>query len=260
MKYDRYVKNGCLAWTLTSNGYKYLTWNFALMWQKTKCSAPLMVVCADKPSYQFLTREGISCVLWDNFLSDFGPQVVPFGSRQFATLNRVKLALLNTFAGDPAIQQCLYFDGDIAIYKDVVGDLLARLSASPEGILCQCDEKAKDCSVGLAGLAITNVCPNFCTGLVAFKHGGDGGIFKITDETLWSAKPEDQVWVNEAAGRLGVAVGILPRELYPNGARCSLTHSTPELKNEAYLLHYNYRVGGTKVADMKRFGDWHLIY
>lgn len=257
MKYERYVKDGCLAWTLTSNGYKYLTWNFALMWQRAKCSAPLMVVCADKPSYQFLSREGISCVLWDNFLSDFGPQVVPFGSRQFSTLNRVKLALLNTFAGDPAVQQCLYFDGDIAIYKDVVSDIRARLAESSKDVLCQCDEKPKECSAD-SEQAIP--CPNFCTGVVAYKHGGDGGIFKITDEALWAAKPEDQVWVNDAAKRLGVSVAILPRELYPNGARCSLTHSTPELKMSAFLLHYNYRVGGTKVADMKRFGDWLLVY
>jgi hypothetical protein len=257
MKYERYVKDGCLAWTLTSNGYKYLTWNFALLWQRAKCSAPLMVVCADKPSYQFLSREGISCVLWDKFLNDFGPQVVPFGSRQFSTLNRVKLALLNTFAGDPAVQQCLYFDGDIAIYKDVVSDIRARLAESTKGVLCQCDEKPKECS---ADSATATACPNFCTGVVAFKHGGDGGIFKITDEALWAAKPEDQVWVNDAAKQLGVSVAILPRELYPNGARCSLTHSTPELKMSAFLLHYNYRVGGTKVADMKRFGDWLLVY
>lgn len=253
MRITPFLKDGCLCWTLTSNGYKYMTWNFALHWQKACPGVPLLVVCADKPSQQFLSREGVRCVLWDNALADYGPQIVPFGSRQFSTLNRLKLTLLDTFAKDEAILKCLYFDGDIAVYKNVAEDLKARLEEKP--LWMQCDEQVQTCTA-----SDQQRCPNTCTGVIAFKHGADGGIFKITDQAIWSQKPEDQVWVNYAATQLGVPVAVLPREQYPNGARLSLTKKDPELTEKVFLLHYNYRVGDSKKADMKRFGDWLLPY
>jgi hypothetical protein len=185
-------------------------------------------------------------------MADFGPQIVPFGSRQFMSLNRLKLKLLDTFANDASIQQCIYLDGDIAVYQHVAQDLVTRLQTDVTGLLFQCDEQHQTCS--------GPSCPNICTGCIAFRHGADKGCFKITDETVWKEKPEDQVWVNQALARLHISYTVLPRELYPNGTRCSLTHSDLTKKSEAKLLHYNYRVGNAKVADMKRFGDWLLPY
>ena len=248
MKYEKYIKDGLLAWTLTSNGYKFLTWNLVLMWNKV-CSVPLCIVCADRESFSFLQREGISCVMWDTSLVNFGPQIVPFGSRQFVMLNRLKLTLLNLFAKDENIKQCLYLDGDIAVYKDIVSGIRSNLSEA--NFWAQCDEQGHECS---------GVCPNFCTGLLAWNHGADLDVFKITDMDVWKQKPEDQVWVNYSAKLAGLSVSILPRDLYPNGARASLTKNTPELNEKAICLHYNYRVGDSKKADMKRFGDWQLIY
>ena len=253
MRIIPFVKDGTLCWTLTSNGYKYMTWNFALHWQKACPGTPLLVVCADKPSQQFLSREGVRCILWDNALADFGPQIVPFGSRQFSTLNRLKLTLLNTFSQDESIQNCIYLDGDIAVYKNVAEDLKARLDLQP--LWMQCDEQVQECTA-----TEQQRCPNTCTGVIAFKHGADGGIFNITDQEVWSKKPEDQVWVNYAASTLGIPVAVLPRDLYPNGARLSLTKRDPSLIEKCFLLHYNYRVGDSKKADMKRFGDWLLPY
>ncbi len=253
MKLAPFVKEGCLCWTLTSNGYKYMTWNFTKFWQTSCPGVPLLVVCADKPSYQFLTREGVRCSLWDNALADFGPQIVPFGSRQFSTLNRLKLTLLDSFAKDETIEKCIYLDGDIAVYKNVAEDLKARLDEHP--LWMQCDEQVQDCTAD-----DQQRCPNTCTGVIAFRHGADGGIFKITDQALWAQKPEDQVWVNTAAKALDVPVAVLPRDLYPNGARLTLTKRDPALLEKCCLLHYNYRVGDSKKADMKRFGDWLLPY
>jgi hypothetical protein len=253
MKIDPFLRDGFLAWTLTSNGYKYLTWNFALQWSKAVPGQPLCVVCADKPSYQFLRREGIQCVLWDNALADFGPQIVPFGSRQFSTLNRLKLVLLDGFAKNEAIKQCLYLDGDIALYKNIVMDMRQRLAEKP--IWMPCDERCTECT-----RSATNPCPNFCTGLIAWNHGADKDIFHLTDGTKWAEAPEDQLWVNRVVKEKGVQISILPRDLYPNGSRLTLTKITPELKDMAICLHYNYRVGDAKKADMKRFGDWLLPY
>ncbi len=250
MKYSQYIKDGFLAWTLTSNGYKYLTWNFVLHWRRAVPGWPILVVCADKPSYQFLQREGISCVMWDTALADFGPQVVPFGSRQFSVLNRLKLRLLDLFAKDVEVQQCLYIDGDIIVYKNIVDDIQRRLIEAP--FLMQCDEQVHECS--------GSPCPNLCSGLIAFQHGAEGGVFPVTDEAVWSQKPEDQVWVNFSIRQTQIPVTALPRIQYPNGARATLTKRDPELSAEAICLHYNYRVGDSKKADMRRFGDWLLPY
>jgi len=236
---------------LTSNGYKYYTWNLATMWSRAVKGVPLCVVCADKPSYNFLQREGVRCVLWDAVLGDFGPQIVPFGSRQFASLNRLKLRVLDFFAGKSDIQQCLYLDGDIAVYKDIVEDMRQRLQDAP--LWLQCDEQISECSN-------SESCPNLCSGLIGWNHGADAGIFKVTDEALWSKKPEDQVWINGSIKRLEVSARALPRELYPNGARVNKTNTNKELFYAAICLHYNYRVGDSKKADMKRYGDWLLPY
>jgi hypothetical protein len=254
MNVSKYIKEGTLAWTLTSNGYKYLTWNFVLHWRRAVPSQPILVVCADKASYQFLAREGIACVMAENVLPDYGPQVVPFGSRQFSILNRLKLALLDTFAQDEQIKLCIYLDGDIIVYKNIV-DYLRTGAAEGRTFQVQCDEQKHECSA-----ADTALCPNFCTGIIAFSHGADVGCFKITDALRWSDKPEDQVWVNASTKLLGVSVSILPRDLFPNGARASLTKGNPILAEKAMLLHYNYRVGDSKKGDMKRFGDWLLPY
>lgn len=116
----------------------------------------------------------------------------------------------------------------------------------------QCDEQCIECT--------GSPCPNVCSGLIAWCHGADQGCFKLDNEKVWLEKPEDQVWVNYKLRELGIQVSVLPRDLYPNGARCTKTKTTPELKDKAICLHYNWRVGGSKKADMKRFGDWLLPY
>lgn len=252
-----FIKDGIFCWTLTSNGYKYYTWNLWLQWTKEMSPRqPLCILCADKPSYQFLQREGIPCrlVTTENQRPDFGPQIVPFGSRQFASLNRLKLTLLDQFSKDPQIQTCVYLDGDIAVYRNFLPDLLERLTLRP--LLFQCDETTK-CSEDTVYML---PCKHICTGLIAFQHGAPKEIFQINDTAKWQETPEDQVWVNYTLQRDHILFGALPRELYPNGSELRAIQQTPERKSAAYLLHYNYRVGDSKRADMRRYGDWVLPY
>jgi hypothetical protein len=145
----------------------------------------------------------------------------------------------------------MYIDGDIIIYKNIVEDILLKLEIYP--FWAQCDEQTVECTG-------SNVCINLCSGLIAWKKDADSGVFKITDEEVWKTKPEDQVWFNYALKKGGILCMSLPRELYPNGARVTKTHSSTELKEKAICLHYNYRVGDAKKSDMKRFGDWTLPY
>jgi Nucleotide-diphospho-sugar transferase len=252
--YESYIKDGFFAWTLTSNGYKYLTWNMVLFWKKAVKDIQICVICADRPSYIFLQREGIQCILLDQTIVDYGPQIVPFGSRNFSFLNRIKLRLLSLFANNPSVKQCLYLDGDIIVYKDIVSNIKERLSEAE--LVFQCDEKDRECLSHTLNIP----CPNLCTGLIAWNHGADKGIFQITDEAVWDSKPEDQVWVNYSLQKNKIPATSLSRILYPNGMRVGLTKNTPELLEKAICLHYNYRVGNSKKIDMKRFGDWLLPY
>ncbi len=85
-------------------------------------------------------------------------------------------------------------------------------------------------------------------------------IFTIHNEQEWLQQPEDQVWVNKRLLELNIDWVVLSREGFPNGARLNLTKRDDNLRAMAYLLHYNYRVGDIKKADMKRYGDWLLPY
>ena len=251
MNYSSYIKDGILCWTLTSNGYKFLTLNFYKHWQRSCPSTPLLIVCADKPSYSFFLREGISCRLVDEGVKDYGINIIQYGTQIFQALNRMKLRVLHTIANDPTVKKSIYLDGDICVYKNFLDDIQERLEVCP--LLFQCDEneKEKECSIP---------CRNLCTGLIAFLHGHDNGIFKIDDAAIWQQKPEDQVWVNYKLQETGCQHSSLPRELYPNGVRLTYIKKHPELVEKAFLCHYNYRIGNSKKADMKRYGDWLLPY
>lgn len=249
MNYSSYIHDGTLCWTLTSNGYKYLTWNFVKHWRVACPSVPLLIVCADKPSYQFLQGEGISCRLVDQGVKDYGIHIIPFKTAYFAVLNRMKLRLLHMFANDSAVKTCIYLDGDICVYRSFLHDVHERLLVCP--LLFQCDENEREneCS---------KPCKNVCTGLIAWLHGNDNGIFILNNEDLWKQTPEDQAWVNTAIKVSQVPYDTLPREFYPNGVRLTHIKRHPELLEKAYLSHYNYRIGNSKIADMRKYGDWLL--
>lgn len=249
MNIDRFLdpSTQTLIWCLTSHGYQTLTWNLVKNLQTLGIPWKLCVVCADHASYEFMRREGIPALKAPTLLPDFGHQMSPFGSGNFQRLNLMKLRLLDSFAKDERIKNCIYMDGDIAVYKDFLGDILQRLDTTP--LLFQCDEQKRDSPCE------SDACPNVCSGFIAWKHGYDGGLFQMNDKTLWLEQPEDQIWINKKLATHRVPFCTLPRELYPNGVFGSLLGP---LKT-SFILHYNYRVGMSKVADMKRFGDWHLV-
>jgi hypothetical protein len=249
MNIDRFVisDSKTLVWTLTSHGYQFLTHNLYKLIQKCGIKWKLCVICADDASYQYMRREGISAIKSEVQLPDFGLDISPFGSGNFQRLNLLKLRILDSLAKDNRLDNCIYMDGDIAVYKDFVPDILERLKL--DGLLFQCDEQKRDILCG------GNKCGNCCTGFIAWSHGSDGEIFAMNDRSEWLTKPEDQVWVNKKLVANSVKYKTLDRHLYPNGTFVS----QEGIRNDAYILHYNYRVGKVKVADMKRFGDWLLV-
>lgn len=249
MNIDKFIipESKTLVWTLTSHGYQFLTHNLYKMLQK--CGVPwrLCIICADDASYQYMRREGIPAIKSEVQLPDFGFDISPFGSGNFQRLNLLKLLILDSLAKDERISSCIYMDGDIGVYRDFVPDIISRLVKDP--LLFQCDEHKRTIVCG------DYDCPSPCTGFIAWSKGFDGGIFAMNDRAEWLKMPEDQVWVGKRLKALGLRYKTLDRSLYPNGAFVS----QEDIRNEAYILHYNYRFGKTKIADMKRFGDWLLV-
>jgi hypothetical protein len=249
---------GAFVFTLSSNGYKFLTLNLVMHLRALKVPWKLCVVCADAASFTFFRSQGVSCIRAVSTLPDFGTDVSPFGSKQFQILNLNKLNLLSTFSADPTIRFGIYMDGDIVPYSDFLPDILTRLQAPGAAPLyLQCDEQSRVACTG------TPSCPNGCTGFVAWSHGVDPALFTVKGEeamALWKKCPEDQVFVNTMMKTRGIPVMTLPRELYPNGAFASLFYEGSLRKQTTMLLHYNYLVGAAKHRKIKNNGDWILPY
>lgn len=270
---------GTLVCTLTSNGYKFYTLNLVRQLQEVLGPGRpwrLAVFSVDAAAATFLQREGIPCIRLQGAPAGLDAASVnpaAFGSRQFQLMNRRKLDMLAALAALEAVKQVIYMDGDIAVYRDFVPDMEARLAAAPDTVLMQCDEKHRvDCS--------GNPCPWRCTGFIAWNCGGSSGaamrdVLRLGGaeaEEVWRSCPEDQPFVNRrlaTAMERGAPLSVmsLPRDLYPNGMFASV-YGRKRLGDAAagaavatpMLLHYNYIVGDAKKGKMRANGDWLLPY
>ena len=248
-----YIKDDTLVFTLTSNGYKYFTLNLVEHLKKAGVPWKLCIVCADKPSYQFFRMQTIPAIQAVNLLPDTGPNISPFGSRDFQRLNRLKLDLLSTFMSFPEVKQGIYLDGDIVVYNDFVPDIMSRLAISP--LWFQCDEVGSGECLGL-----TERCPNACTGFIAWSYGVPQILFQVNASLdLWKKQPEDQVFVNAKLREEGIPFQTLPRDLYPNGQFIRRYSEGSVLKTTTKILHYNYTVGIDKHKRMRQNNDWLTI-
>ncbi len=249
MNPEPYLHAGTLVWTMTTNGYKYLTLNLLKSIERLKVPWRLVIVACDKESYLFFKREGYATLQYPNATHTNENAISRWGSPSFQKYNYMKLYCLNAFAKNPAVKNCVYIDGDIVIFKDFVPDIVQRLQDKPETILIQCDQKDPEpCAA--------EGCPNCCTGFIGWAHGADQGVFDVVDRNRWSEHPDDQFWVNTQFRERGIPRETLPRNLYPNGAYIPKIREMPE----AFLLHFNHRVGNAKIAEIKKLGQWLIPY
>jgi hypothetical protein len=248
MNVDRFLHEGTLVWTMTTNGYKYLTLNLLRSIEKTSATWKLLVVACDRQSFQFFRNEGFAVVLYPDARITEEIGISRWGSPTFARYNDMKLKLLHQFANTPTIQRCVYMDGDIVVFDDFLPELVKRLEAEPHVILFQCDER----EIGDCQRKELNGCHNCCTGLIAWKQGAVKNLFDNSDRTTWNLINDDQIWVNRHLRDLYYKT--LPRTLYPNGAYIG------QNLQDAYLLHFNHRVANSKIVEMKRMGKWLIPY
>lgn len=249
MNLDPYIYNGTLIWTMTTNGYKFLTLNLIRTIERTKVPWRLLVVACDKESYVYFRHEGIPVIQYENAQHTREMTMANWGSANFRKYNEIKLYFLNKFAKHPQVKNCIFMDGDIVVFRNFVPDILQRLEAKPDTLLFQCDEKKPE-PCDLSG------CQNCCTGFIAWKQSADKDIFNVNNPEQWNVNRDDQFWVNTILHKGEHPYETLPRELYPNGAYIS---GFANLK-EPFLLHFNHRVGNSKIVEMKRLQQWVIPY
>lgn len=250
-----FLADKTLVFTVTSDGYKYYTWNLWKMLQQIKVPWKLCVLCLDKESFDFMHKIAmIPCrpfYYTGSHINHKDP--VLFGSNAFKRLNRMKLKALEEFSQRPEIETLVYLDSDIAVFRDPLPYFQEQLQHFPLGF--QCDEKLD----GSFACSSIQSCTNPCTGVIIMRLSETSrplfkNIYKIDDET-WKGSTTDQDYILKRLQSTGTSYQTLDRTLIPNGifiANDKFKEGNP------YLLHFNYILGKDKKRFMKQKDCWLL--
>lgn len=254
LKLDPFIQDKTLVFTVTSDGYKYYTWNLYKMLQTLKVPWKLCILCLDRESYEFMKR--IAQIPSRLYLLPGGtiPHKSPlmFGTLQFKRMNRMKVKALEDLSQIPQIDRLIYLDSDIAVFRDFLPDLVAKLEIYP--LVFQCDETLEH------SLTCSNEdrCGNPCSGFIGMSvktHRESLKQLFAFEKEGWDAIVGDQDYIYARLLKFQIPYHTLPREDYPNGVFLSenkFRAGTP------YLLHFNYVVGTMKQRLMKEKECWVL--
>lgn len=247
-----FLRDRTLVFTVTSDGYKYLTWNLQKYLDKLKI--PLCILCLDKESNDFLNR---IAMIPSRLYGLEGPSVqhkspAQFGSTAFKRMNRMKLKALQELSQHPDVQTLLYLDSDIAVFRDPLPDLRTSLQQCP--LWFQCDEKQE----GIFTCSNADQCPNACSGVIAMHLNEETRpqfqtLFTV--EEGWKEAVGDQDYINERTRRFQIPYRTLSRDTFPNGV--FLTDNRFK-QGDPILLHFNYVIGMDKKRFMKNKDCWLL--
>jgi hypothetical protein len=247
-----FLRDKTLVFTVTSDGYKYLTWNLQKYLEKLNIA--LCILCLDKESNDFFNR---IAMIPSRLYGLDGPHVqhkspTLFGSTAFKRMNRMKLKALQELSQHPDVEILLYLDSDIAVFRDPLPAVTTALQETP--LWFQCDEKQEAVFV----CSRVDHCPNACSGVIAMH---------LTDETRplfhklytveegWKEAVGDQDYINERTQRFQIPYKTLPRDTFPNGV--FLTDNRFR-QGDPILLHFNYVIGNDKKRFMKNKDCWLL--
>jgi hypothetical protein len=261
MDVSSFLYEGRIVWTMTTNGYKLYTFNLLKSIQAAKVPWKLCIICCDAESYTFFRREGIPAVAWRGTASQrpaapragprAGPQisVAAFGTNEFKIWNRVKIDLLRWFATSCVAEWSLYLDGDIVVRRDPWPPLLSDSSGCDFFFQCDCGHARPHSDAS---------CKNICSGVIFTRHrdAAQAGLYDM-NELLWKASLEqDQPYIAARLAETSTPFRTLPRQLFGNG---EWQKGGAWGADDWVLLHYNFRVGDTKRAAMKKDGHWRIV-
>ncbi len=255
LKIDSFLTEKTLVFTVTSDGYKYYTWNLYKMLQALKVPWKLCILCLDKESNEFFQR--IAQIPSRLYLMP-GDRVmhkepVRFGTTPFKRMNRMKLKALQELSQRPDIDTLIFMDSDIAVFRDFVPFLKDFLQTNP--LAFQCDEKLENSFA----CSDTSACTNPCTGVIGMLLNSETrpvfkDLFKVESET-WSVAMTDQDYVANRLKALKISYETLPRKDFPNGI---FLGNNKYREGDPYLLHFNYIVGKAKQKSMLEKECWLL--
>jgi hypothetical protein len=120
-----------------------------------------------------------------------------------------------------------------------------------EGLLFQCDCADDENHEG---------CGAICSGVIAMlRPTPEISELYTFDQVDWAkADSQDQRFIGSRLRSLGIPYRTLRRDWWGNGQwQMGLKWKGDPMW---VLLHYNYRVGGTKKGAMRKFGHWILPY
>ena len=243
-----------MIFTVTSDGYKYFTWNLWKNIQLLKVPWRLTILCLDRESLDFFNR--IALVPAKPYFMErtSGEHKTPslFGSSHFKRMNRMKLKALEEFSQKEDLDTLIYIDSDIAVFEDLVPVLKEALIEAP--LLFQCDEKVD----GDFRCSDKNHCKNPCTGVIAMRLPDQREtlkkLYSLESET-WKKSLTDQDYIATRLLDLLIPYETLDRNRFPNGiflAGDRYKAGTP------VLVHFNYILGMEKRRVMKTKGCWLL--
>lgn len=255
LKIDPFTTEKTLVFTVTSDGYKYYTWNLYKMLQNLKLPWKLCILCLDRESNDFFNR--IAQIPSRLFLMS-GDRIVHkepvrFGTTPFKRMNRMKIKALQELSQRPELERLIFIDSDIAVFKDFVPYLTDLLQTEP--LVFQCDESID----GSFHCSNAQSCTNPCTGIIGMLLNSETrpkfkDLYKIESEP-WSAAMTDQDYIANRLKTLQLSYSTLPRGDFPNGiflAKDRYKETSP------YLVHFNYIVGKMKQRIMIEKECWTL--
>jgi hypothetical protein len=255
LKIDPFITDKTLVFTVTSDGYKYYTWNLYKILQTLKIPWKLCILCLDRESNDFFNR--IAQIPSRLYLMP-GDRVmhkepVRFGTTPFKRMNRMKLKALQELSQRPELDTLIFIDSDIAVFKDFVPYLKDALQTNP--LLFQCDENIS----GSFECSNTLQCSNPCTGVIAMLLNSETRsnlkeLYKIVSEQ-WGPALTDQDYITNRLLSIGLSYATLSRPEFPNGIFLA---NNKYKEGNPYLVHFNYIVGKAKQAKMIEKECWAL--
>jgi hypothetical protein len=254
-----------VIFTVTTNGYKFLTWNLWLSIQKLSVPWKLSIVCLDKESHRFFSQiANIPSILLPDVtlqLQGDKTQVASHGTGDFNRITKLKLSAFAHFFKDGTIERLLYLDSDIVVFRDPL-PYLETVLVKENPLWFQCDEHNPEFTCSL----LERGCGNTCTGVIGFwlgspEHRKQHLEMISYDDSLWKQCKEnnDQEYIQKRMNHLSISYRTFPRALFPNGSFLRNDH-WKSLSEEPFLLHFNFIVGGNKQRVIKSKGFWFVPY
>lgn len=261
---DSYIVSDTLIFTVTTNGYKFLTWNLWLSIQTLHVPWKLCILCLDKESHRFFSQiANIPSLLLPNSrlqIQGDSTKAAAHGSGDFNRITKLKLSAFSSLLQNPKIKRLLYLDSDIVLFRDIFSYLQTTLTET-NPLWFQCDEHNPEFTCSNT----KNRCGNCCTGVIGFWIGSESTRALLLEmvsqnDQLWNECKEnnDQEYIQKKMQILGIPFQTFPRELVPNGSflRDDRWKSLPE----PFLLHFNFIVGVNKQRVIKSKGFWLVPY